>query len=367
MDSRKDALPRLRGMSLKDLTAWMHRAGQPAWRAKQVFQWVYAKGAQSFGEMTDQPKDLRARMAEEMQMGGMQALEVVGNADATRRIVHRTDDGEFVESVLMLAESADDEDTTGSTAAADRYSLCVSSQIGCALACAFCRTGYGGFRRNLRVDEIVGQVIDAQRRLGDSQRLANIVFMGMGEPMLNLESVVPALALITSPQALGVSSRRIVVSTAGIVPGIARFAQADTGAGLAVSLNATDQTTRDTIMPGVRKWPIADLMEACRRFPMGHRRRMTFEYVLLKDINDTEKDGRRLVKLTHGISCKVNLILYNPCEELSLEPTPEVDAERFRDRLLGAGVACSLRRSKGRDLQAACGQLAAHAKRRHAE
>jgi 23S rRNA (adenine2503-C2)-methyltransferase len=183
----------------------------------------------------------------------------------------------------------------------------------------------------------------------------------MGEPLLNLESVIPALRLIVSPQALAFSPRRLIVSTAGVIPGIEELGRADTGVNLAVSLNATTQSTRDHIMPGCKRWPLDALLEACRNFPLTKRRLITFEYVLLDAVNDTPEDRRRLVRLLHGIPCKVNLILYNPSPELALDPTPEDRAEAFRDALIASGMRASLRRSKGRRLQAACGQLAAHA------
>ena len=358
---------RLRGAEMAELTAWLQRHGEPAYRAKQIFQWVFEKGATSFDEMTNLPKALRALLSDKAALGGMAVREVVGKPDETRKLLYEADDGEYVESVLMREEGpVDDEDDepTGGTARAERLSLCVSSQVGCALNCAFCRTGHGGFRRDLRPDEIVSQVIEGRRMLEAGEALGNLVFMGMGEPLLNLRAVLPVLRLITSPQAVAFSPRRIIVSTAGVIPGIAELGRADTGVNLAVSLNATTQPVRDHIMPGCKRWPIDSLLQACRDFPMAKRRLITFEYVLLRDVNDSPEDRQRLVRLLHGIPCKVNLIVYNPSPELAMEATPEDRAENFRDELLGRGLRASLRRSKGRRLQAACGQLAAHTRKR---
>lgn len=375
---------RLRGADLAELVSFMERAGHPAYRARQIFQWVYQKGAQDFEGMTNLPKELRAWLRENVALGGMRRIEIVGRSRETQKIVFQTDDGEFVESVLMRdeddadgADGADGAKARGTSigrgagaappvrpparnAQAARVSLCVSSQIGCPLNCRFCLTGFGGFRRDLRVDEITGQLIEARRVIAPDERIASVVFMGMGEPMLNLRAVIPALDLYTSPEALDVPGRRITVSTAGVVPGIDELARSGVEANLAVSLNATTQETRDRAMPALRKWPIPELLDACRRFPLSARRRITFEYVLLDGVNDAPADARRLIRLLHGIPSKVNLICYNPDDRLGFRPANEEKAEAFRAALSKANYAVSLRRSKGRRYQAACGQLAAH-------
>jgi 23S rRNA (adenine2503-C2)-methyltransferase len=367
--------PVLRAMDLPALTGMLQRAGQPAYRARQLLQWIYEKGARDFAEMTNLPKDLRAWLAEHTTWGGLELADTVGRPDETQKLVFRTDDSHFIESVLMRGDEETEEDSDdgeppakseapepprGSTPPRRRLSLCVSSQVGCPLACAFCMTGLGGFRRNLRVDEILDQVLTARRLVAAGEQLSNLVFMGMGEPMLNLEAVLPALKILTLPEACNIATRRVTVSTAGLIEGIEEFGRAGTGVNLAVSLNATTQEVRDHLMPGCRRWPIADLLNACRRFPLVKRRRITFEYVLLDGVNDTDADARRLAKLLHGIPCKVNLILYNDAPELPHRPTGEAQAERFRLTLVAAHYTASVRRSKGRDYSAACGQLAAH-------
>ena len=314
--------------------------------------------------MTNLPKDLRAWLTENARLGGLSSYEIVGQPDQTQKIVSRTHDGHYIESVIMRDEPEDeDEVEPGEENAVKRLSLCISSQVGCALNCAFCMTGFGGFRRNLRADEIIDQVLIARRLIGSDERVLSIVFMGMGEPMLNLAAVVPALRIITSRDALNYATRRVTVSTAGVIPGIWEFGEARTGVNLAVSLNATTQEGRDRIMPGCRKWSIDQLLEACRQFPLIQRRRITFEYVLLKGINDSPDDMRRLPRLLKGIPCKINFILYNPDECLDLAPAEESTAERFCAAMSAAHFTVSLRRSKGREHQAACGQLAAHFRR----
>ena len=362
------ALPRLRGMDLSALTAFLQRAGQPGYRSKQLFQWIFEKGADSFDAMTNLPKDFRVWLGANAVLGGMEIVEVVGKPEETQKIVFRAADGEHVESVLMRGEEeVEDEDPDdaprGSTPPKRKTSLCVSSQVGCPLGCAFCVTGHGGYRRNLEVDEILGQVIAARGLLADDERIANLVFMGMGEPMLNLQAVVPALRLLVSPQAFGFATRRITVSTAGVIPGIEEFGRAATEVNLAVSLNATTQEQRDRLMPGLRKWPIAALLETCRKFPLTKRRRITFEYVLLRGVNDSADDQKRLTRLLRGIHCKFNLILFNRSDCLEFEPSSEQTAESFRSAMAAAGYTASVRRSKGAQYGAACGQLAGHLKK----
>ncbi len=341
-------LPPLLGMTLTQMDSLTQRAGFPAYRAKQLFQWIYQKGIASLDEATNLPKDYRAYLAENYSLGLPEIAHITGVAADTRKLALRLNDGKIIESVLMHDEER------------DRFTLCVSTQVGCPLACKFCMTGLGGFQRNLTVAEILGQVILAQRQLTSDQRLSNLVFMGMGEPMLNLEAVIPALQLLISPNAIGFSSRRITVSTAGVVPGIRKFGRRNPGASLAVSLNATTNETRSRIMPINRKYPIEELLCALLEFPMPQRRRITFEYVLLRGVNDSDADARRLIHLVHGIPCKINLICFNATDPLPFEPVDDVRLEVFRDILRHADLTVAVRYSKGRDLQAGCGQLAAH-------
>jgi len=368
-DGKKHLFGPLRGMSLTQITAFLQQQREPSFRGKQIFEWVYKKGVRSFSEMTNLSKELRQHLEENAFFGGLREVKINGGSAETQKITFKTDDEEFIECVLMRDDFVDETDAPKDEQKAisvpqKKVSICVSSQIGCALRCAFCMTGYGGFRRNLRVDEIIDQVLLAREKVQKNEKISNIVFMGMGEPLLNQEALIPSLRLLTDPLGMGFSTRRITVSTAGVIQGLEDFARADTGVNLAVSLNATTQKTRDQIMPGCRSWPLKDLLDACRRFPLTKRRRITFEYVLLKGVNDTRADVKRLKEMLRDLPCKINLIVYNPSEELRFEATGEKEAEAFRDDLLAAHYTASLRRSKGRRYNAACGQLAGHLRRK---
>ncbi len=360
---------RLRGMNVEEISELLDQFGQPAYRAKQIAQWLYQKNAASYDEMTNLPKDLRARLTEEVPLGGLEHIETVGGADETQKLVFRTHDGHHIESVLMrdVEDDEDEEPAQGSTAPQKRLSLCVSSQVGCGLACAFCVTGLGGFKRNLTTDEILDQVIQARRIVADDERVANLVFMGMGEPLLNLDHVIPALKILVSPHGFEFATRRITVSTAGVIPGIRALAESETGVNLAVSLNATTQEQRDRLMPGVKKWPLDDLLKALSEFPLLRRRRITFEYVLLDGVNDSDGDLKRMVEIIEHIPSKINFILFNPDPALPFVATPEKRAQQIRDHVAQRHYTVALRRSKGREHKAACGQLAAHFRRNKKE
>lgn len=341
--------PALRAMDQAQVAALIEKGGFPAFRAKQVFRWVQHQGVDDFDAMKNLPKELRAWLGENARLGGGRIVEAQGPEDKTRKVVFELEDGRHIESVLMRSED------TG------RTSLCVSSQVGCAVGCTFCLTGYGGFQRHLTAEEIVGQVLDIRRTLlAEGERLHSIVFMGMGEPMLNVGPVATAVRRIGDPDGIAISPRKITVSTAGVVPGIEEFGRAATGAGLAVSLNATTDEARTAIMPLNKRWPIAELIGALKRYPLAARRRHTIEYVLLRGVNDTAADARRLVKLLQPLRCKVNLIMFNPHEYLHFEPVPEVTLDRFIAPLRAAHLTVTIRWSKGREIEAACGQLAAH-------
>lgn len=345
--------PALLAMDLPTMQAMLTEAGFPAFRAKQLYHWVFAKGVREWDAMGNLPQAMRQWLADHTRLGGGEMTEVTGPEGKTRKLLIKLADGRVVESVLMRDEE------TG------RTSACVSSQVGCAMGCTFCLTGYGGYQRNLTVDEIVDQILWIRRRLLTAEEsIQHIVFMGMGEPLHNLENVIPAIRLLTDAEGIGHSKRRITVSTVGMVNGIEAFGAAELGVGLAVSLNATTDEVRDEIMPVNRRWPIAALLEALENYPLEQRRRITIEYVLMKDVNDTPEDARRLVKLVSCLRCKVNLIMYNKCEELPYEPVEEATLHMFATHLSRAHITSAVRWSKGRDIKAACGQLAAHAKAR---
>lgn len=293
--------------------------------------------------MSDLPHDLRAALAAHFAFPHLTPTVVSTSADGTRKLLFQLGRGAAVESVLIPDPP--------------RLTLCISSQAGCGMGCAFCATARLGLVRNLSPLEIAGQVSAAQEQLKPGERISNIVFMGMGEPLANYAAVVEAIEILTAEWGLGFSPRRITVSTVGLVPAMQRLVR-DTAVNLAVSLSATTDAQRARLMPVNRRYPLAALMDMCRELPIPQRRRITFEYVMLAGVNDTVDDADRLVRLLHGIRSKVNLIPFNPFPEAGFTASPAAVCRRFQERLLAAGVHATIRQSRGRDIQAACGQLA---------
>jgi 23S rRNA (adenine2503-C2)-methyltransferase len=343
----------LKELSPEEVAAWLATRGEPSYRARQILRWVYQKGAASFAEMSDLSKGLRERLAESFEITRPRLVRLARARDRTRKLLFGLADGGRIESVLIPAESS------------DRLTLCISSQVGCGMGCAFCATATLGLSRNLTAHEIVDQVLEARRELagaaaaGERQStITNVVFMGMGEPLHNADEVVRAIGLLTADWGVGLSPRRITVSTVGLVPQIERLLR-DTKVNLAVSLSATTDPLRNRLMPVNRKYPLAALLAACRELPLPKRKRITFEYVMLGGENDSLEDARRLGLLLRGIPSKVNLIPFNafPGSRFAASERPAVEA--FRAALLGQGVHATIRESRGSDIQAACGQLAA--------
>lgn len=346
-DTRPDAL----ALRYEELAALLAGLGEKPYRARQVYRWLHRRGAASFAEMSDLPQALRERLSERLRLAPPEIVQVQESTDGTRKYKLRTADGRFIEAVYMPDE------------AAGRRTLCVSSQVGCAIGCTFCLTGTMGLVRHLGPGEIAGQVHRVNRDLVESvglpgpRPLTNLVFMGMGEPLHNFDNLKVALDNLLSEEGANFSHRHVTVSTSGLVPGIERLG-AETEVKLAISLNASCDEVRDEIMPLNRKWPIAALLEACRRFPLRHGRRITFEYVLLGGVNDSEEDAHRLAGLLEGIPAKINLIPYNENPGLGFrEPAPG-QVERFRAILERHRMVAMVRKNRGRDISAACGQLA---------
>ena len=338
----------LRGMPLAELTAAVQALGEPAYRAKQLYTWIHKRYARSFADMTDLAKSLRAKLEEGFQLGSLSKDLEQRSVDGTIKYRWKTADGELIESVYMPSE--------------DRKTLCVSTQVGCAMGCKFCMTATLGLKRNLTAGEICDQVyaVNASLRAegaAEERPLSNLVFMGMGEPLHNFENLKVALGLLQSDEGCNFSHRHITVSTVGLVPMIERFGQ-ETNVKLAISLNATTDEQRGAVMPVNKKWPIAALIEACKKFPLKQGRRITFEYVLLKDVNDTDDDAKRLAALLQDVPAKVNLIPYNDNPGLGFHSVGEARAEAFREVLAGRNVFAAIRKNRGRDIAAACGQLA---------
>ncbi|GEJ57322.1 23S rRNA (adenine(2503)-C(2))-methyltransferase RlmN [Anaeromyxobacter diazotrophicus] len=358
-----ERLPDLRAFPLPRLAAALEALGEKPYRARQLFRWLHQKGAASFDEMTDLPRELRARLAERFALLTLERAEEHRSSDGTIKWKWRTVDGRFIESVYMPHTGNDDEEGEGPKNR-ERRTLCVSTQVGCAVGCVFCMTGTMGLSRNLGPGEIADQVHRANRRLlelgeGEGPRpLTNLVFMGMGEPLHNFESLKLALELLLCEDGPNFSHRHVTVSTSGLVPQLRRLGE-ETSVKLAVSLNATTDAQRDALMPVNRRYPIAELLAACRAFPMKQGRRITFEYVLLGGVNDGDDDAERLAHLLRGLPAKVNLIPYNANPGLGFAAPAPARVEAFRDVLLARQVTAVVRKNRGQDIAAACGQLAA--------
>ena len=321
--------------------------GERPFRASQLLQWVYRQGVVEFGEMSNLGKALRARLSETFEIRVPEiALEQV-STDGTRKWLLRLADGNCIETVFIPE--------------AGRATLCISSQVGCTLNCSFCATARQGYNRNLDVAEIIGQVWLAEHRLraqGLGERaISNVVLMGMGEPLLNFDNVLAAMQLMMDDHAFGLSRRRITLSTAGVVPAIDEL-RARSNVSLAISLHATNDKLRDELVPLNRKYPIAELMAACRRYASGEsRRRITFEYVMLAGINDSPAHARELVRLLNGVPAKMNLIPFNPFPGAKYATSDAAAIDRFRDIVMAAGIMTVTRKTRGDDIDAACGQL----------
>ena len=341
--------------SKKEIQRLIEELGERPYRAGQIIDWIYKTSAVSIDGMTDLSKDLRSRLKERAFISNIDVLKIQESGDGAIKFLFGLDDGEAVESVLIP--------NTGG-----KFTLCISSQAGCAMGCVFCMTATQGLKRNLRAYEIIDQVIAAKRHLGSvspgtAPSIANIVFMGMGEPLNNFDEVVTALRALTD--LMGFSRRRITVSTAGVIPRIAELADRAPRVNLAVSLNATTDRVREALMPVNRKYPLKKLLKACREFPLPPNRRITFEYVLIDKINDSGEDAARLVRLLKGIRSKVNLIPFNPPGEAEAGVFPgaarpdESRILRFQEVLHRAKMVATVRKSRGADISAACGQLRA--------
>jgi 23S rRNA (adenine2503-C2)-methyltransferase len=335
----------IKEFSGEQLTDWLQEHEIDSYRTDQILKWIYLRQADSFEMMTDLGRDIRGLLTRNFRIDRLKKVKIETSRDGSQKYLFALRDGKQIETVLIPERN--------------HYTLCISSQVGCAQDCRFCLTAAGGFERNLTTGEIVAQVRDVKRDLADPSRLTNVVFMGMGEPLANYRNLVGAIKIITDNEAgLGFANRRVTVSTAGLVPKISALGD-DTKVNLAVSLNATDNETRNRLMPLNRKYPLEVLLEACRQFPLPPARRITFEYILIKNINDSLQDARRLAKLLRPIKAKINLIPFNPHEGCEFERPAESDISRFQQLLIRKNYTAIIRHSKGADISAACGQLKA--------
>lgn len=328
----------LKNLTLEGLIQFLAGQGKERYRATQLFKWLYQQDAANFEEMTNLSKALREELATTACISRLEPEAVEIGNDGTRKYLFRLEDGNAVESVLIPDE--------------DRNTLCISTQAGCAMQCAFCLTGTFKLTRNLTTAEIVNQILAVRRDV----EVRNIVLMGMGEPLHNLENVIAALQIMVNDNGLKLSSRRVTVSTCGLVPELERLGREVT-VNLAVSLNATTDELRDRIMPVNKRYPIATLLAALKKFPLPGRRKITIEYVLLGGLNDTPEDAKRLVRLLSDIPCKINLIPFNPHEGADFRPPTRAALDAFHKFLLDRHFTVITRDSRGSDISAACGQL----------
>jgi len=308
-----------------------------------MLRWLYREGVHSIDEMTNLSKKFRQELKAVSTISSLHPLRVEEARDGTKKFLFQLEDGNLIESVLISDKS--------------RLTLCVSTQVGCALGCRFCLTGKKGWKRNLMVSEILNQILAVRETLKDGSSITNIVLMGMGEPLANYDNTLKALELMVHPEAFKFSSRRVTLSTAGLLPELERLSKEKISFRLAISLNASDEETRTFLMPVNRRYPLERLLEVCRHFPLRPRARITFEYVLVGGINDTSQDAKRLLKLLRGIPSKINLIPLNEAPGIPFKKTSDEKVREFQEILVKGGFTAIVRASKGADISAACGQL----------
>jgi len=336
--------PNLIGMLPSELEDLAVELGASRYRGRQVATWLYRKGVVDLAEMSDLSKDFRAALAERIRAELPELERATPSQDGSRKLVFRLEDGARVSAVVMPDEG--------------RTTLCLSTQVGCGYACAFCLTGTMGLTRNLTAAEIIGQLLAARAQLADGESLTHIVFMGMGEPLANYAALVQSLRVLTDAKlGLGYSPRRLTVSTVGLVSGIEKLAREDLKVNLAISLHAASDEIRSRLMPVNRAWSLEALMRAVRAYPLAPRQHVFFEYVMLDGVNDTPEEAQRLVRLLRGVRAKVNLIPFNDWEGSRFRRPPLPRILAFQSILLAAGLTTTVRWSKGEDIGAACGQL----------
>jgi len=341
--------PSIFNLSLQELEAWFAAKGEAAYRARQVLRWVYQRRASQFQEMSDLSESLRLVLNSEFQCEPLPCVRETGSKDSTRKFLFALPDGTFIESVLIPASPA----LYGS--ATDRKTICISTQVGCAFGCKFCASGLEGWTRNLQVGEIVQQILRVENLSGE--KVNNIVFMGMGEPLANYENLLRAIEIINAGWGIGIGARHITISTSGLVPRIRQLAEQPLQIRLAISLHGATDEVREKIMPINRRFNVASLVDACAYYRQRKRQRITFEYILINQVNDHLDQARELSGLANRLDAKVNLIPYNTVEGLNWQRPSEMRQQVFLRLLRRNGVDATIRREKGHDIDAACGQL----------
>jgi 23S rRNA (adenine2503-C2)-methyltransferase len=334
----------LKGMDRVELEAFAASLNLETFRGRQIFRWIYQEGIEDFDLMTDISKPIRRKLFENTRISNLACEQQLVSVDGSTKFLFKLHDVHLIESVLIPEK--------------DRVTLCVSSQAGCPAGCLFCATGQIGFKRNLDAGEIVDQFLQAQR--ATKRRISNIVFMGMGEPMLNLDNVLKACRILTDDYGPSLSQKKITISTVGILNGLKRFVSNPGKLGLAISLHSADENIRQRLIPPSKSNCLLEIMAEAKRYTQNSRRRVSFEYLLLGGVNDSITDARKLIKLIEGIPCKINLMRYNPVEGLPFKRPDENDVIAFRDYLYPRVYAAMIRESRGTDIKGACGQLAGH-------
>ena len=339
----------LLGETLDSLTGRLEAIGHKSYRARQIMEWVHEKRVGDFASMTDLPAELRGQLAAEYPAARLEQVRMTGSEDTTRKFLFRLPDGQFIESVFIPASPA----LYGETS--DRKTLCVSTQVGCAYGCKFCASGLRGWKRNLSAGEITSQVMAVEQATGE--RVDNIVFMGMGEPLANWKNLSVAIAILNAPWGFEIGARHITVSTSGLVPQIRELADHPVPVRLAISLHGATDEVREQIMPVNKKYPLKELFDACAYFSARRKQKLGFEYILIAGINDSPEQARLLAAHARRLDAKVNLIPYNKVEGLPWERPSEARQEEFVRSVRAGGVVATIRREKGHDIDAACGQL----------
>lgn len=330
---------------------------KPSFRAKQIYHWMYHKYASSFDEMKNLPKDLKEKLNEEYTIAPLKQVMVQNSKDGSRKYLYQLHDGHTVEAVLLLMRDKEYHED-GSIKHQERYTVCISSQVGCKVGCAFCLTAKGGFMRNLTAGEIVEQVrlIKKDNDIAANRRV-NLVYMGMGEPLDNLKEVVKSVKIFSEEDGMAIATHRQTISTSGLSSKIVKLGKEELGVNLAISLHAVDDELRETLMPINKAYNIQSIIDAVKNFPVNDRKRVMFEYLVIKDVNDDISAAKKLLSLLDGIKSKVNLIYFNPYGGTEFKRPSEADMKEFQAYLTSRGLHCTIRESKGLDISAACGQL----------
>lgn len=333
----------IKEFTLQELKGLLKDWGEPAFHATQVFSWLYKKGESDFSKMSDLPEELRKILNKNLKLRSIVLKEKVKSIDGTEKFLFKLNDANYIEAVSIPMEK--------------RVTGCVSTQAGCKFSCRFCASGSRGFKRDLTVSEIIDQALYLKNN-SQSRKLTHLVFMGTGEPLDNYDNVLKAVRIINSPEGLNIGSRRITISTCGIIPGIKRLAEEGLQIELSISLHAADDKTRSILMPLNKKYPLKDLIQACREYIKKTNRQLTFEYILIKGVNSDLQNAKNLIKILKDLRLsKVNLIAANPVKELKIGPPNKSEILMFRDYLLKSGLNVTLRKGRGEDIEAACGQL----------